>query len=51
MVPMENNGAQFIYHKIIKPFVQKHEKELDEVTDAITEQAKDLTSHGEQVVY
>ena len=49
MVPMDNNGAQLIYKRIIKPFIKKHEGEFDQVAEALTEQAKEITGKGEWV--
>jgi len=46
MVPMANNGAEIIYHKVIKPFVKKNEGEIDNMASTISKGAKDITSHG-----
>ena len=29
MFPVANNGSVVIYHRLIKPFVAKHEKEIE----------------------
>lgn len=34
MVPIANNGSVIIYSRIIKPFIKKHEKELDAAFDS-----------------
>lgn len=33
MAPFQSNGSNVIYNRIIKPFVLKHQKEIDEVVD------------------
>jgi hypothetical protein len=30
MAPISANGSTFIYHRFIKPFVVKHQTEIDE---------------------
>ena len=51
MLPMANNGAEVIYHKVIKPFVKKHEKTLDSAIDSATEAAKEVTQQGKWAGY
>ncbi|KAL9699320.1 hypothetical protein quinque_002761 [Culex quinquefasciatus] len=33
MVPIENNGANFMYHRVILPYFKKYEKRADELLD------------------
>ena len=47
MLPMANNGSEVIYHRIIKPFVKKHEKKLDSAFDAAGGLAKDVAGKGQ----
>jgi len=42
MLPMANNGSMIIYHRLIKPFVKKHEKTFDEVIDVAKDAGKKL---------
>ena len=49
MLPMANNGANVIYHKLIKPFVKKHEKELDSAFDSASGAVKDAAGKGESI--
>ena len=46
MVPMANNGSQFIYHRLIKPFVKEHEKDFEDAISVGTQLAKDATKKG-----
>jgi len=46
---MDNNGAAFIYGRLIKPFVQKHEKTLDDAFDSAAQIAKDAGKSGQFV--
>ncbi|XP_063151410.1 receptor expression-enhancing protein 5 [Candoia aspera] len=54
MAPSPSNGAEFLYHRIIRPFFLKHEVQLDnvmkelkekagETADTITKEAKKAT--------
>lgn len=47
MMPMANNGSEVIYHRLIKPFMKKHEKTLDSAISSATNVAKDVTNQGE----
>lgn len=42
MAPISSNGSSFIYHRFIKPFVVKHQAEID---DALNE-AKSAASQA-----
>jgi len=46
MAPMANNGSQFIYHRLIKPFVKEHEKDFEDAISVGTQLAKDATKKG-----
>ncbi|XP_077988693.1 receptor expression-enhancing protein 5-like isoform X2 [Glandiceps talaboti] len=35
MAPISANGSQFLYHRVIKPFVLKHQKQVDEALDKV----------------
>ena len=49
MLPMANNGSVIIYHRVIKPFVKKHEKDFDVAFSQVGDIAKDVTKHGKFV--
>ena len=44
---MANSGSMIIYHRLIKPFVKKHEKTFDEVIDVAKDAGKKLGQKGE----
>lgn len=46
MLPMANNGSVLIYHRLIKPFVKKHEKDFDDAFNQVGDIAKDVGKHG-----
>ncbi len=46
MLPMANSGSVIIYHRLIKPFVKKHEKDFDEAFSQVGDIAKDVGKHG-----
>ena len=46
MLPMANNGSILIYHRLIKPFVKKHEKELDSAFDSAGGLMRDAAGKG-----
>ena len=39
MAPISSNGSAVIYNRIIKPFVVKHQGEIDSVLDEATSEA------------
>lgn len=39
MAPISSNGASVIYNRFIKPFVMKHQKDIDEALDEASSQA------------
>lgn len=51
MAPSPSNGAEFLYHRIIRPFFLKHEAQLDSVVkdlkDKAAETADVITKEGE----
>jgi len=48
MAPFSWNGADFIYHKFIAPFVLKHEKDVDQYLKKGEALAKDLYGKAEE---
>lgn len=47
MLPMASSGSMIIYHKVIKPFVKQHEKELDSAFNVAGGVMKDAAGKGE----
>ncbi|CAI5787153.1 Receptor expression-enhancing protein [Podarcis lilfordi] len=51
MAPSPSNGAELLYHRIIRPFFLKHEAQLDNVVkdlkDKASETADTITKEGE----
>ncbi len=47
MLPMASNGSTIIYTRIIKPFVAKHEKTIDDALSAGKQLAKEAGKEGE----
>ncbi|ETE71016.1 Receptor expression-enhancing protein 5 [Ophiophagus hannah] len=43
MAPSPSNGAEFLYHRIIRPFFLKHEAQLDNVMKELKEKAGETT--------
>ncbi|XP_006822736.2 receptor expression-enhancing protein 5-like [Saccoglossus kowalevskii] len=41
MAPIANNGSQFIYKRVVRPFVLKHQKQVDEALDKFQGMAAD----------
>lgn len=50
MAPFSWNGANFIYHRFIGPFITKHEKELDQYISQVADTAEDLIGQAEKTV-
>lgn len=48
---MASNGSVIIYHRLIKPFVKKHEKDFDEAFSEVSDIAKDVGKHGMFVIH
>lgn len=51
MLPMANNGSVLIYHRLIKPFVKKHEKDFDGAFGEVSDFAKDMGKHGMFIIH
>ena len=49
MLPMASSGSMVIYHRIIKPFVKQHEKELDTAFNAAGGAMKDAAGKGKHL--
>lgn len=50
MVPIANSGSMIIYHRVIKPFLKKHEKELDAAFDVAGAAVKDAAGKGKKLI-
>ncbi|XP_033107971.1 receptor expression-enhancing protein 5-like isoform X2 [Anneissia japonica] len=48
MAPISNNGANVLYHRIIKPLFLKHEKELEEAIDKATDFASSALDEAKE---
>ena len=46
MSPVPWNGSIFIYTKVIRPFILKHEDRIDDTITRATEKAKNVVSGG-----
>lgn len=46
MLPMANNGAGVIYRRLIKPFITKNEKAIDEFIGEATALTKEAGKLG-----
>lgn len=46
MVPIASNGSVIIYSRVIKPFLKKHEKELDAAFDSAGTVVKGAAGKG-----
>ena len=46
MAPVSWNGANTIYHRVIKPFVLKHQKEIDTAIDAVGKKVDEVAKDG-----
>ncbi|KAJ8029393.1 Receptor expression-enhancing protein 5 [Holothuria leucospilota] len=49
MAPMESNGANLLYHRFIKPFVLKHEREIDDSLGKVTDIASSTLNEAQQM--
>jgi receptor expression-enhancing protein 5/6 len=49
MAPISSNGSQFIYHRFIKPFVLKHQKQMDEALDNLGDLASSTLSEAQEL--
>ncbi|XP_071844510.1 receptor expression-enhancing protein 5-like isoform X2 [Apostichopus japonicus] len=48
MAPIESNGSNILYHRFIKPFVLKHEKEIDNSLDKVTDLASATLNEAQE---
>ena len=46
MAPIQSNGAQFLYHRFIKPFILKHQAEIESSLDQAQSMASSTLSEG-----
>ena len=46
MMPTKWNGSTTIYNNVIRPFVLKHQKEVDEALDKAADLASDVVNEG-----
>lgn len=46
MAPVSWNGANTLYHKVIKPFVLKHQSQIDEALDKVGEKVDEVAKDG-----
>ena len=46
MAPFSWNGSEFIYHRILKPFVAEHKEKIDEYLDKAKERASQFYDEG-----
>jgi hypothetical protein len=52
MAPISSNGSTFIYHRFIKPFVVKHQSEIDEALSEAKSVASDAANKAmDQGIY
>jgi len=49
MAPISSNGAQFLYHRFIKPFVLKHQAEIEDSLDKVTDIASSTLSEAQKM--
>lgn len=46
MAPVSWNGANTIYHRVIKPFVLKHQGQIDKVLDKVGQKVDEVAQEG-----
>ncbi|XP_041464234.1 receptor expression-enhancing protein 5-like isoform X3 [Lytechinus variegatus] len=46
MAPISSNGSQFLYHRFIKPFILKHQAEIEDSLDKVTDIASSTLSEA-----
>lgn len=46
MVPQEWNGSNFVYYKVIRPFVLRYEDEIEDSLGKAKKLGQDLYSEG-----
>lgn len=46
MAPVSWNGSNTLYHKVIKPFVLRHQKNIDKALDEVGEKMDSYAQQG-----
>lgn len=46
MAPVSWNGANTIYHRAIKPFVLKHQSQIDKALDTVGQKVDEVAKEG-----
>lgn len=46
MAPVSWNGANTLYHRVIKPFVLKHQKDIDKALDKVGQKVDEVAKEG-----
>jgi len=49
-LPSRNNGADFVYNKIIHPLFKQHETQIDNVFEEVTDKATDVFEEAKKIV-
>lgn len=49
MAPIEANGANMLYNRVIKPFVLKHQKEIDDKLGQVTDIASSTLNEAQEL--
>ena len=50
MMPIANNGAAIVYNNLIKPFIKRHEKNIEKAFTIAGDIAKDVGKEGQLVI-
>ena len=51
MAPVSWNGANTLYHRVIKPFVLKHQKDIDKALDKVGEKVDEVAKEGGGLIH
>lgn len=46
MAPVSWNGCNTIYHRVIRPFVLKHQSQIDSALDKVGEKVDEVAKEG-----
>ena len=46
MAPVSWNGANTLYHRVIKPFVLKHQTQIDKALDKVGQKVDEVAKEG-----
>ena len=46
MAPVSWNGANTLYHKVIKPFVLRYQSQIDKALDKVGEKVDEVAKEG-----